>query len=327
MYTVSIIIPVYKVEKYIEECLVSIFDQLPDHVQVILINDGSPDRSFDIAKSVIVRYKESIQKQVLLINQSNKGLSCARNTGIDNALGKYIGFLDSDDKLLPGYFDSILKVLDNNNYDIIDFNFLTSDHEEKLIRQGHFEYFSNNSVFYAGLWYSWARIINKDLLIKHKFTSGIYYEDLALIPILYIRAKNIIHIKEAIYWYRLNQNGITLSQSKANSGKTIESFEIIIEQYLKLYEEEKNQHIISTIMQIYYLLCTSACVRLNLFQSFKFVKAYKARLDKLGFEQLLRNNLTVHKKLYYFYLYPYPYLSLLCLGIYTRDKYRLIKGR
>lgn len=109
-YILSIIIPVYKVEPYIRECLDSVFSQLPSSVEIIIINDGSPDRSIEIVKSNYSRWVAS--DQVVLIEQDNAGPGAARNSGLSVARGEYIGFLDSDDVLLESYFSTLLSLLD-----------------------------------------------------------------------------------------------------------------------------------------------------------------------------------------------------------------------
>ena len=103
---VSIIIPIYNVEKYIEQCFTSIYAQdiSEDIFEVIAVNDGTPDNSMSIVKTIASQHKN-----LVIINQENQGLSVARNTGLDHAKGEYIWFVDSDDWLTK---DSLSIVLD-----------------------------------------------------------------------------------------------------------------------------------------------------------------------------------------------------------------------
>lgn len=120
--TLSLIIPVYKVEAYIEACLCSVLQQLPDWAEVIIVDDGSPDDSIDIAEEVLCRYPQ-LKPQVSILRQHNRGLSEARNSGIVHAEGQHVGFLDSDDVLLEGYFSILGRLLaDNPLADIVAFN-------------------------------------------------------------------------------------------------------------------------------------------------------------------------------------------------------------
>ena len=108
--TLSLIIPVYKVEAYIEACLDSVLQQLPDWAEVIIVDDGSPDGAIGIAEEMLCRYPQH-KRRVSILRQENQGLSQARNNGIDHAEGNYIGFLDSDDVLLEGYFSILGRLL------------------------------------------------------------------------------------------------------------------------------------------------------------------------------------------------------------------------
>ncbi|EGK13939.1 glycosyltransferase family 2 protein [Psychrobacter sanguinis] len=320
MYKLSIIIPVYNVEKYIEDCINSLINQLPSEVQVIVVNDGSPDKSFELAKSLVLNFKPSKIDQFLFIEQENQGLSGARNTGIRSASGEYIGFLDSDDKLLEGYFDSVFKYINSSRYDIIDFNLITSEGTLKKVRESNVD--SIESVFKTRLWYSWARIVKKELLINYQFTPGIYYEDIALTPLLYIQAKNTLHIEEPLYWYRTNEDGITLNKTNDNSEKTIHSFQLILNNYLEIYNVQNDEFLVPIIMQLYYLLCTTCTLRFGVVKSFKFVNEYKPYLMKLGFEEKIKHNSMINIRTYQFYLHPHIYLPFFKTAVYTRDKFK-----
>ena len=119
----SVIVPVYNVSQYVYDCVNSIFSQLKelDVVEVIFINDGTKDDSIEIIKKYLLSLDLEKNENIRIINQSNKGLSGARNTGISCAKGKYFYFLDSDDYLHKDFFKNILPVL-KDEYDIVEFN-------------------------------------------------------------------------------------------------------------------------------------------------------------------------------------------------------------
>jgi len=275
MYKLSIIIPVYKVENYITECLESILEQITPEIQIICINDGTPDESMSIAKNLISIYSTAIQKQFVFVDQRNQGLSVARNTGINIANGSYIGFVDSDDKVMPNYFNILLEKINLNTYDIIDFNIASSNRD--IIRTRIGEYNSIDSVFRASAWYSPARIVRKDLMTKYEFYKNIYYEDLALTPLLYIESENAStgHIPQPLYWYRINQEGITLLSSDENNRKTIDSLAIIVQQYVQLYENIGNPYIGIIAIQSYFLLCINACKKIGFKKSLFYVRKFQ----------------------------------------------------
>ena len=110
---VSIIVPVYNVEKYLRKCLDSIVNQTYKNIEVICVDDGSPDNSIDILREY--RAKDD---RVTIIRQKNKGLSGARNTGIKNATGKYIMFIDSDDWVELNMVELMTKKMDNKNLEL-----------------------------------------------------------------------------------------------------------------------------------------------------------------------------------------------------------------
>lgn len=307
MYKLSLIIPIYNVELHIEECIVSVMKQIQPEIQVICINDGSPDNSMNMARSVVRKYRKSIQEQFVFIDQENKGLSEARNTGLVNALGEYIGFLDSDDKLSPDYIENILQVINSGNYDIVDFNLITSTGEIRYIRQG--DQTTLESVFRAGFWYSCARVFKRNMFDNYRFTPGIYYEDLALTPILYNEATITTHINKPLYWYRLNMDGITLNQSIESNIKTISSFEYILDQYIKLYIASNNKYYAYVLMQSYYLLCTSASLRFSPLESFKIVNKHKLLKRQVVSDAFISTDRALKRRVHFLYKYPRTYLT------------------
>ena len=113
MPKVSIIIPVFNVENYLERCLKSVIAQTFKDIEIIIINDGSIDKSLEICK----KFAES-DKRIILINQKNSGVSAARNTGIDIATGKYLSFVDSDDFITPDMIEFLLTNLEEHDADI-----------------------------------------------------------------------------------------------------------------------------------------------------------------------------------------------------------------
>lgn len=223
-YIISMIIPVYKVEQYIEECLDSIFMQLPDSVEIIIINDGTPDRSIDIIKS---RYAKWLDKdQVVLLEQENAGPGAARNTGLEVARGTYIGFLDSDDILLEKYFSILLKTLNTHTTDIIEFGFqrfhkLADIDKEMYQPLYRFKGLYNveevrKEIFSVGVWFPSIRVYRRDIFDKVRFPEGVFYEDLMTIPYIYLRDLKIYFIDQSLIGYRFNPNSTTALHNKSH---------------------------------------------------------------------------------------------------------------
>ena len=110
---ISVVVPVYKVEKYLDRCVESLLAQTYQNVEIILVDDGSPDNCPQLCDAYAGKYD-----QIRVIHQENKGLSGARNTGIDHAKGELIAFVDSDDKWSPYFLESLYRAMKEHDADI-----------------------------------------------------------------------------------------------------------------------------------------------------------------------------------------------------------------
>ena len=305
MTALSLIIPIYKTEAYILECIESILPQIIDNdVEVICINDGSPDKAMNILKSLVETLEPSIRQKFVLFDQINKGVSEARNRGLDLSQGEYIAFIDSDDKINESYIKTILKCIIENKPDLIDFNLITSKGSIVYARKG--DVFSINSVFRAAAWYNCSRVIRKSL-IDIRFIPEIYYEDFAFFPTLYINAKKTIYIDSSLYWYRVNDKGITMSLTQQGNSRTIESLETVLIYFIELYVNSRNSYYAIVIVQSYFLLSVNVCRRLGFRESLLYIKKYK---EKINFLKLELIDDAIDSKTKYFYIYPNAYLML-----------------
>lgn len=179
----SIIIPVYNVEFYLKECIDSVLLQDFQDYEIICVNDGSTDNSLEILKS----FSDS---RIKIINQENQGLSCARNSGLDIALGQYVWFIDSDDKIAENSLSELNKLIDQKPYELIFFNAKVFFDNKELEEKGWSEYKRssigeiqsvsffeketiNKSLIVSACCYSFKRDVYKDL----RFIANIYHED------------------------------------------------------------------------------------------------------------------------------------------------------
>ena len=180
----SIIIPVYNVESYLEECLESIpLISLGNQIEIILVNDGSTDNSLSICQTYSIKYPN-----IKLISQKNQGLSEARNTGIKNAQGKYLLFLDSDDFLKKDTLLSILEEVSTANKDFYIGRSYKYYGNSEVLSQINYELISElnpqeaflklNAI--SNFWFAaWLVIINREFLLNNNlyFKKGILHED------------------------------------------------------------------------------------------------------------------------------------------------------
>ncbi|QLI82552.1 glycosyltransferase [Chitinibacter fontanus] len=222
--TLSIIVPIYNVENYIVQCVDSLLSEKPENVEIVLVNDGSKDQSVDLIKAQF--NSELLMGRLILLEQENQGVSVARNTGIAHAHGEYIGFVDADDLILPGYYSSVLSVISMNSPDIVEIGWKTfsevADIESAVENYVHPNFGMHpavdllEDVFAASIWYPVIRFFKKTLLHGHFFPVGVRFcEDLILLHVLYEKAENIFQIKNALYAYRINALGATMNMSAA----------------------------------------------------------------------------------------------------------------
>lgn len=261
MYKISIIVTIYNMQEFIFETLDSIFNQLESDVQVICINDGSTDKSAEILNQYVFNISEEKKLNFLIYHQTNQGVSCSRNRAVELASGEYISFVDADDKILPNYIKEIKKIITNRIVDIIDFNMI--DSSGKIIKSREPNEF--NSLFKNKNWHICSRVFLRNYILKFKFQRGIYYEDLDLMPFMYVYANSVEHISDCLYWYRENPHSITRKLSKEMNAKTIHSLKKIFFKYA-----ENNIDILEIkYMRFYllYMLCTYDLQRNGLLSS------------------------------------------------------------
>lgn len=216
----SIIVPIYNVEKYILECVESINKYLIDDVEVICVNDGSKDASIEILENYISSLAEKKRKQFVLVNQENQGLSAARNTGIELAKGKYLAFLDSDDVLNNNFFEELIKIIKKYYPDIIEFSANRFDERKKSISSNYLLALKEDGLYECdeallteicnrSSWYAWKCIYRKELFSDIRYPVGFNFEDAQTTPYLYAKSKTIYFLNIELVGYRINQNSIS----------------------------------------------------------------------------------------------------------------------
>ena len=220
----SIIIPVYKVERYIKATLQSVFNQNIDTTsyEVIVINDGTPDDSMSIVTEFSKKYEN-----LFIISQANQGLSCARNAGLKRAKGDYVWFVDSDDTIVDNaiaMFSSLTKM----QADIYVFGLKKTDEKNGMITE---EFATKEMALFLTV-AEGKKVMNKvkkcpiqrcifrrDFLLKNKlfFYPKIYHEDLEFAPKAFFLAERIYVVNKAIYNYLLRISGSITSTIKIKS--------------------------------------------------------------------------------------------------------------
>ena len=230
---ISIIIPVYNVEPYIEDCLLSVAAQTySGEIECIIVNDCTPDGSVSIIERFIAEYKGNIDFK-LLHHAVNRGLSAARNTGIDAATGDYIYFLDSDDEITPDCIELLTEPLKQKKYDFVIGDYetrgTTKEFPQLLLNEG--KIITNKEIrqlYFAKQWYMMAvnKLCNIELLKKNHlyFKEGLINEDDLWSFQLACTANTMYVILKSTYIYKVREASITGKQDnfrRADSISTI----------------------------------------------------------------------------------------------------------
>ncbi|MFA9189948.1 glycosyltransferase [Flavobacterium sp. FZUC8N2.13] len=220
----SIIIPVYNVELYIEECLNSIVKQWQEGIEVILVNDGSTDESLNLCKEFASKYS-----YIKLLNQVNSGVSAARNKGLAEAVGEYIWFVDSDDYLMQDALKIIEDILKRDALDILRFGFeLFEDKSNKLLQIYSYaptkilspiDYFKKEELLIQ----PWAGIYNRVFLKENKlnFYKITICEDVCFNLEAYSFPSRFQVVDHVLYRYRARENSALRSAVDKNKVESV----------------------------------------------------------------------------------------------------------
>jgi len=238
----SIIVPVYNVERYLEACLKSIFAQSYDNYEVLCIDDASTDGSNDI----LLKYSELYANMHVIQHEQNKGLSAARNTGIKNAIGEYIVFVDSDDMMALGALETLYLEVQNQEYDIVYYNMdivdegiYANEHKKEIPEYHEFpgemrgqelllEFFKYKELKVE----AWRQLYRKEFIKKNylEYYEGIWHEDILFSIKAALKAQRVKNVNRNLYVYRRRDNSIISSMSE----KRIDSLVIIVSEVLGL---------------------------------------------------------------------------------------------
>ncbi|MDR0559614.1 MAG: glycosyltransferase [Prevotellaceae bacterium] len=214
---VSIIIPVYNVEPYIERCLLSALNQTYQNLEIILIDDCGQDNSMSVARAVAENHPNR-HKVVFLKHEQNRGLSAARNTGIDAATGDYVYFLDSDDELPLNSIENLFSLTVKYKPDFVLGNIAsTNTIKDWSLKLKNIEYIEGNKKilhdFIYGQWYemAWNKLLNKKFLLNNNlfFYPGIYHEDNLWSFQLAATANSMAVCYDFSYIYHVRENSIS----------------------------------------------------------------------------------------------------------------------
>ena len=306
---ISVIVLLYKVEKYLETCVMSLIHQTYENLEIILVDDGSPDKCPEICDAY-----EKTDDRIRVIHKKNGGLSDARNAALEKTTGKYITFVDSDDYVDFGICEKLYNksVLDNSDIVVCDYNVVDENYNilgNNIKREFVADCNKNFIVNQSGPCF---KIVKLDILKNNKlyFPTIRAYEDIAVVPAWGLFASKISYVNEKLYYY-LVRNGSTMNQTRYNE-KLAHIF-IALENLKKYFNSDNKYNEELEWIYIEHLLHAS---------SLRFLK-FSAFADLDRVVEIIRKDFSNWKKNKYYKSQSIKY-KIICDLIYHK-KYKLTK--
>lgn len=266
MDKISVIIPVYKVEPYLRQCLDSVLNQTYNNLEVILVDDGSPDGCPAICDMYALR-----DSRVTALHSSNGGQSRARNRALDCPVtGDYIAFVDSDDWLEPNMYEVLLKELKENDADIAVCQLYTNknlenkriptgDNGERIVYDNFNDYCDNFFVpcQYEMRFEVWNKLYKKEVVDGLRFEVGKIYEDILYTKCAFEKARRVVCINTPLYNYRVGRPGSTISSFNISRLSKVDSIDPFIKYFAnhgnKRLEQKYVYYAMNAILELYLL--------------------------------------------------------------------------
>lgn len=300
----SIVIPVYRVENTLNRCVESVLNQNLTDFEVILVDDGSPDRCPQMCDDWANR-----DSHIRVIHKPNGGLSDARNAGIDIASGNYITFVDSDDYIAEDTYLPLMNLLSKrSDIDILEYPVFVhygSTKQHLLSFDEETEYNDMDVYWYAGKAYehsyAWNKIYQASLFTDIRYPVGVVFEDVHTLPKLLKLAKTVITSNHGLYYYCKNDKGITSTADGHSLRMLLAPHIDIIRGSVKRHDQDFQAyylHVLNIQMDVYELtgdkpILPDLPIRSVYFSGIKRLKAIA--LNKLGVNRLCKTNKLIHR--------------------------------
>lgn len=299
--TISIIVPIYKVESYIEKCIDSILNQTFTDFELILVDDGSPDRCPQICDEYAKK-----DGRIKVLHKENGGLSDARNAGIEIATGKYIAFVDSDDYVAPDMYEKLYKLIESNDCDMaICRAVIVKEQEEPVYEDAESVQVmdgdtANYQMIYKRLFgvNAWNKLYKRELFNNIRFPKGLLYEDMATAYAFIGECNKIVYSPMKKYAYMQRSGSIMNLTGYMVSSDKVEIIEKMIS-YFKMRnikgKEEINVGAVRFLLEDIYKMASCG----NLTKNKEYMGALRVFCEKN--KDVLKNKfLTVKEKLVIF---------------------------
>lgn len=313
---VTIIVPIYNVEKYLKECIESIINQTYKNLEIILVNDGSTDDSLKIC----MNYKKK-DNRIVIINKTNGGLSDARNKGIDAANGKYICFVDSDDYISSAYVELLYNEARKNNTDIVLCGIKYVNDEKKILSEYAYkknfvksgkelliDYYQENGVEVI---VAWNKLYKRELFNTYRYNVGKIHEDEFLTYKILYNLDKVSIISDKLYYYRKNDTSIV---NKKFNLKRLDLLEAL-ENRMRFFKEKSENKLYILTVELYVWVLKDFYVKTKKYIDHSkniqntIIKKYK----KMKKQFLKSKEITKIKKIkylcFYFFYDVYSYIK------------------
>lgn len=316
MPKLSIIVPVYNVDKYLERCIRSILNQTYENFEIILVNDGSTDNS-----GIICENYSKVDSRIRVIHKKNEGVSSARNIGVDNAKGKYIGFIDPDDYINKYMYEILINVLKKNNSDMVICDYYKIAEKyidgkeinnpiniESIIVDSITGTEAIDKLFECGekFIFTWNKLYKSYLFDGLRYKVGKIYEDEFLAHRILYRCKSISVINEQLYFYVQRRGSIVNSEFTTKKFDKVyavkDRVDFLKEKNLIKLKEKAEKSFVDYFVWNYFV----AYQRLN--NADEDLMNLKCKFNETFFELLKNTRISFREKITLIILYMSPKL-------------------
>lgn len=285
---VSVIVPVYNVEKYIRVCLDTLVHQTLSNIEIIVVNDGTKDDS----QKIIDEFSSLYPDKIIALKKENGGLSDARNYGLEHARGAYVGFVDSDDYTDIEMYQKLYEKAKQENADIVVCGYYGVQEQNGQFRhfqKGNLQEFDkslqeNPRLLYMNSTYAWNKLYRRELFIQTgiRYPKGCLYEDMAVTWTLFLHANKISKVDEPLYYYILKREGAITATYSSKTLQMFQSMELVNTYYKEQNAFDQYQDILCFLNLKHMLL------RFQDFPGYHNLSLKKTMI-KTGFQHMNRN--------------------------------------
>ena len=310
---VSVVVPVYKVEKYLDRAVTSLLGQTYRNLEIILVDDGSPDRCPEMCDDFA-----RLDSRVKVLHQNNRGVSAARNSGLDIVTGQYLTFLDSDDYLDAGAIETMVSKLESTNADVVCCGSVIVDECENVCGYNK----CDNEIEATGpdvakmmlsdvfpYNFSWGKLFKKSLFDGIRYPKGRIYEDNATTYRAVAKAERVVCIPDCLYRYFRSREGNTTSE--LSSDKAAWSYYcgcVNCTEFISFCSRNKEFHdVVPSIHRFLFAwskLCIESAIKMGWDAYADYCRKVENILFETGVDVPMRLKAILLFRRLYFYVYP-----------------------